>query len=114
MRMRARGWSARWAHLTDLGGSRIMLINARPARAAMASPGELLDFEILKECGWMELKLANGAVIRVKVEPSAVVYAGNDPNSGLPIFMVSLGAIVSLSKIPQEMIRRQPPSGAYK
>ncbi|MFP3283105.1 MAG: hypothetical protein RXP97_03400 [Nitrososphaeria archaeon] len=80
----------------------------------MSSPGELLDFEITKECGWMELKLSNGAIIKVKVEPSAVVYAGNDPNSGLPVFMVSLGAIVSLSKVPPEMIRRQPPAAAYK
>ncbi|MGC8555824.1 MAG: hypothetical protein ACP5NG_02275 [Conexivisphaera sp.] len=80
----------------------------------MSSPGELMEFEILRECGWMELKLSNGAVIRVKVEPSAVVYAGNDPNSGLPIFMVSLGAVVSLSKIPHEMIKKPPPAGTYK
>lgn len=77
----------------------------------------MLDFEVVKECGWMELKLSNGAVIRVKVEPSAVAFAGNDPNTGLPIFSIQLGAIVQLAKVPRELIRRPgqgEQSGAYR
>jgi len=73
----------------------------------MLPSGEPLDFEVVKECGWMELKLSNGTVVRVKVEPSAVMYTGNDQNSGLPVFMVSLGAIVNLSKVPRDMMKGQ-------
>ncbi|BBE41588.1 MAG TPA: hypothetical protein ENO38_04940 [Nitrososphaeria archaeon] len=83
----------------------------------MSQP-EIIDFEIVKDCGWMELKLANGAILRVKVEPSAVAYAGNDPNTGLPIFSIQIGAIVQLAKVPRELMRRpgqgEQAQGAYR
>jgi hypothetical protein len=76
---------------------------------------EVQDFEMVKECGWMELKLANGAVLRVKVEPSAVAHVGNDPNTGLPIFSIQLGAVIQLAKVPRELIHRPPaPGTAYR
>ena len=81
-----------------------------PEVGAMSQP-EIVDFEVTKECDWMELKLANGAVLRVKVEPSAVAYVGNDPNTGLPIFSIQIGAIVQLAKVPRELIRRPSSPG---
>ncbi|BBE42458.1 hypothetical protein [Conexivisphaera calida] len=78
---------------------------------------EIMDFEVVKECGWMELKLANGAVLRVRVEPSAVAFVGNDPNTGLPIFTIQIGAVIQLAKVPRELIRRPgqgDPGEAYR
>ena len=82
----------------------------------MSQP-EILDFEVTRECGWAELKLANGAVLRVKAEPTAVAFVGNDPNTGLPMFAVQIGAIVQLAKVPPELIRKPgptPQSPAYR
>mgnify|MGYP001773320621 CR=1 FL=1 len=75
----------------------------------MSTP-EILDFEIVKECGWMELKLANGAVLRIKAEPTAVALMGNDPNTGLPMFSIQIGAIVQLAKVPPELIHKPGPA----
>ena len=82
----------------------------------MSQP-EILDFEVMKECGWLELKTANGAVLRVKVEPTAVAFMGNDPNTGLPMFSIQIGAIVQLAKVPPELIRKPtsaPQGSAYR
>jgi hypothetical protein len=74
---------------------------------------KVLGFEVLKGCGEFELKLEDGSVIRVLVEPSAVTRMGNDPSTGAPAYAVTLGALMVLRKVPQELIKKpaKPPTG---
>ena len=75
---------------------------------------KVLGFDILRSCDAFELKLEDGSLLRVRVEPSAVTRIGNDQNTGVPIYGISIGAIVTLLKVPRELVRKptQAPAGA--
>jgi len=75
---------------------------------------KILGFEVTKGCDAFELKLEDGSVLRVRAEPNAVMRMGNDPNTGAPVYGVSLGTIVTLVKIPRELFKKpaQAPAGA--
>jgi len=73
--------------------------------AAEESP-RILEFEVLKGCGTFDLKLEDGSILHVLVEPSAVTRVGNDPNTGAPTYAITLGAIVALKKVPRELVRK--------
>jgi len=75
---------------------------------------KVLGFEILKGCDAFELKLEDGSLLRVHIEPSAVTRVGNDQNTGVPTYAITLGAIVTLLKVPRELVRKpaQAPAGA--
>ena len=75
---------------------------------------KVLGFDVVKGCDAFELKLEDGSLLRVRAEPSLVTRVGNDPNTGAPIYWVSVGVIVTLLKIPRELMRKpaQAPAGA--
>ena len=74
---------------------------------------KILEFEVLKGSGPFELKLEDGVVLRLHVEPNAVMRMGNDPNTGAPVYGVSLGTIITLVKVPRELVKKpaQAPAG---
>ena len=37
---------------------------------------------------WVKVKLGDGSEIQIKMEIVAIMKNGNDPNTGLPIYMV--------------------------
>jgi len=49
---------------------------------------KVLSFEILKGCDPFELKLEDGSMLRVRIEPSSIARVGNDPNTGVPVYAV--------------------------
>jgi len=67
---------------------------------------KVLGFEILKGCDPFELKLEDGSMLRVRIEPSSIARVGNDPNTGVPVYAVSIGAVITLLKVPRELVRK--------
>jgi hypothetical protein len=55
---------------------------------------ELVDFETEGGENWITLKLKDGSVIKVKMEITAVLRLGNDPNTGLPIYGIQSTNVV--------------------
>jgi len=78
---------------------------------------KVLNFDVLKEGGPFELKLEDGSVIRMRAEPSAIIRIGNDPNTGLPTYMIPVNVTVSFIKLPRELIKKPshaPAGAAYR
>jgi len=70
-------------------------------------PGEVevVEFEA-EEFPWVTIKLKDGSVLRFKVVVTGVLRAGNDPNTGVPIYMVQTQGIVQMVRVPRELIKR--------
>jgi hypothetical protein len=73
--------------------------------------GEIVNFEIEEEPKWVKLKLEDGSIIQVKMEIVAIMKGGNDPNTGLPIYMVQATNIIRMNQIPKELIKKGPIKG---
>jgi hypothetical protein len=77
----------------------------------MPQGGELVDFEAEGEDHWIKLKLKDGSVLMYKSIVSAIFRVGNDPNTGLPIYMIQSSNVVRLANVPKELIKKkQTPS----
>lgn len=70
--------------------------------------GEIINFDIEEEPKWVKVKLGDGSVIQVKMEIVAIMKGGNDPNTGLPIYMVQATNIIRMNEIPKELIKKSP------
>ncbi|MCL5888369.1 MAG: hypothetical protein M1597_00185 [Candidatus Thermoplasmatota archaeon] len=70
--------------------------------------GEIINFDIEEEPKWVKVKLGDGSVIQVKMEIVAIMKGGNDPNTGLPIYMVQATNIIRMNEIPKELIKKGP------
>ncbi len=70
---------------------------------------ELVDFETEGGENWITLKLKDGSVIKVKMEITAVLRLGNDPNTGLPIYGIQSANVIRIVKVPKELIKKNPP-----
>ena len=55
----------------------------------------------------LRLKLKDGSVIEVKLEIMNILRAGNDPNTGLPAYIVQSAPMVRLVECPKEL-RKSP------
>jgi len=73
---------------------------------------ELMDFEA--DSCWITIKLKNGVELKMKPEVTAVLDNGNDPNSGLPIYMIQTVNIVKISKLPNQEMIVKPKSALYR
>lgn len=73
----------------------------------MPQGGELIDFEAEGEDHWIKLKLRDGSVIMYKSIVSAIFRVGNDPNTGLPIYVIQSNNIVRMVHVPKELIKRK-------
>ncbi|MGC8569518.1 MAG: hypothetical protein ACP5LW_05890 [Nitrososphaeria archaeon] len=70
---------------------------------------ELVDFETEGGEHWITLRLKDGSVIKVKMEVTAVLRLGNDPNTGLPIYAIQSTNVIRMVSVPKELIKKKPP-----
>ncbi len=73
--------------------------------------GEIVNFTVEDEPKWVKVKLGDGSEIQIKMEIVAIMKNGNDPNTGLPIYMVQATNIIRLNNIPKELINKKPKDG---
>ncbi len=78
------------------------------------SHAEIVDYSVLEGDGRVRLRLKDGSVIEVKLEIMNILRAGNDPNTGLPAYIVQSAPLVRLVECPKELRKspqRPPPTG---
>ena len=82
----------------------------------MGSPGgpppdlsnaEIVDYTVLEGDARVRLKLKDGSIIEVRLEIMNILRAGNDPNTGLPAYIVQSAPLVRLVETPKEL-RKAP------
>jgi hypothetical protein len=71
------------------------------------SNAEIVDYEVIGGDGKIRLKLKDGSVVEIRLEIMNILRAGNDPNTGLPAYMVQSAPLVRLVECPKEL--RKPP-----
>ena len=71
------------------------------------SNAEIVDYSVLEGDGRVRLRLKDGSVIEVKLEIMNILRAGNDPNTGLPAYIVQSAPLVRLVECPKEL-RKSP------
>jgi hypothetical protein len=87
----------------------------------MGSPGgpppdlanaEIVDYTTIEGDGKVRLKLKDGSIVEIRLEIMNILRAGNDPNTGLPAYIVQSAPLVRLVECPKEL-RKAPlrPSG---
>ena len=75
---------------------------------------EIVDYSVLEGDARVRLRLKDGSVIEVKLEIMNILRAGNDPNTGLPAYIVQSAPLVRLVECPKELRKmplRPPPGG---
>lgn len=75
-------------------------------QGGMPDNGDIVNFELEEEPRWVKVKLEDGSVIQIKMEIVAILRGGNDPNTGLPIYMVQATNIIRMNQIPKELIKK--------
>lgn len=68
--------------------------------------GEIVEFQTEEEPKWITVRLGDGSVIQIKMEIVSVLRGGNDPNTGIPNYMVQATNIIRMVKVPKELIKR--------
>jgi hypothetical protein len=68
---------------------------------------EIVDYHVMEGDGRLRLKLKDGSVLEVRLEIMNVLRAGNDPNTGLPTYVVSSAPLTRLVECPKEL-RKAP------
>jgi len=71
------------------------------------SNAEIVDYETVGGDGKVRLKLKDGSVVEIRLEIMNILRAGNDPNTGLPAYVVQSAPLVRLVECPKEL--RKPP-----
>ena len=71
------------------------------------SNAEIVDYSILEGDGKVRLKLKDGSVVEIRLEIMNILRAGNDPNTGLPAYIVQSAPLVRLVECPKEL-RKTP------
>ncbi|WP_010917319.1 hypothetical protein [Thermoplasma volcanium] len=66
--------------------------------------GELIEFETEEEPKWITVKLKDGSILQIKMEIVSILRNGNDPNTGIPNYMIQATNIIRLVKVPKELI----------
>lgn len=86
----------------------------------MAMPGgfpenaEVIGFDVDEDPKWVTVRLQDGSVIQIKMEIVSIARAGNDMNTGLPIYAVQATNIIRMQKVPKELISKRKPGGDEK
>ncbi|MCI4337302.1 MAG: hypothetical protein L3K18_07745 [Thermoplasmata archaeon] len=78
-----------------------------PGQQPDLSNAEIVDYSPLEGDGRIRLKLKDGSIIEVKLEIMNILRAGNDPNTGLPAYIVQSAPMVRLVECPKEL-RKSP------
>jgi len=83
------------------------MIGAPGAPPPDLSNAEIVDYSVLEGDGKVRLKLKDGSVVEIRLEIMNILRAGNDPNTGLPAYIVQSAPLVRLVECPKEL--RKPP-----
>ena len=68
---------------------------------------EIVDYQVIEGDGRVRLKLKDGSVVEIRLEIMNILRAGNDPNTGLPVYVVQSAPLVRLVETPKEL-RKAP------
>ncbi len=71
------------------------------------SNAEIVDYQVVEGDGKVRLKLKDGSVVEIRLEIMNILRAGNDPNTGLPAYIVQSAPLVRLVECPKEL-RKAP------
>ncbi len=71
------------------------------------SNAEIVDYSVIEGDGRVRLKLKDGSIVEIRLEIMNILRAGNDPNTGLPAYIVQSAPLVRLVECPKEL--RKPP-----
>jgi hypothetical protein len=71
------------------------------------SNAEIVDYQVIEGDGRVRLKLKDGSVVEIRLEIMNILRAGNDPNTGLPAYIVQSAPLVRLVECPKEL-RKAP------
>ncbi|HKV90447.1 MAG TPA: hypothetical protein VJQ43_04520 [Thermoplasmata archaeon] len=83
------------------------MMGGQPGQQPDLSNAEIVDYSALEGDGRLRLKLKDGSIIEVKLEIMNILRAGNDPNTGLPAYIVQSAPMVRLVECPKEL-RKSP------
>jgi hypothetical protein len=83
------------------------MMGGAPGAPPDLSNAEIVDYSTVEGDGRVRLKLKDGSIIEVKLEIMNILRAGNDPNTGLPSYIVQSAPLVRLVECPKEL-RRSP------
>ncbi|MGP6206761.1 hypothetical protein ACNF42_01815 [Cuniculiplasma sp. SKW3] len=72
---------------------------------------EIVNFEVEDEPKWVKVKLEDGSVLQIKMEIVGIFKNGNDPNTGLPVYVVQTTNIIRLNQVPKELIKKDHSKG---
>jgi hypothetical protein len=78
-----------------------------PGQPADLSNAEIVDYSVIEGDGKLRLKLKDGSVVEIRLEIMNILRAGNDPNTGLPTYVVQSAPLVRLVETPKEL-RKAP------
>jgi hypothetical protein len=78
-----------------------------PGQPADLSNAEIVDYSVIEGDGRLRLKLKDGSVVEILLEIMNILRAGNDPNTGLPTYVVQSAPLVRLVETPKEL-RKAP------
>jgi hypothetical protein len=78
-----------------------------PGAPADLSNAEIVDYTVIAGDGKLRLKLKDGSVVEIRLEIMNILRAGNDPNTGLPTYVVQSAPLVRLVETPKEL-RKAP------
>jgi hypothetical protein len=78
-----------------------------PGQPADLSNAEIVDYSVIEGDGRLRLKLKDGSVVEIRLEIMNILRAGNDPNTGLPTYVVQSAPLVRLVETPKEL-RKAP------
>jgi hypothetical protein len=79
------------------------MMGGAPGQPPDLSNAEIVDYSPVEGDGRLRLKLKDGSVIEVKLEIMNILRAGNDPNTGLPAYVVQSAPMVRLVECPKEL-----------
>ncbi len=71
------------------------------------SNAEIVDYQVIEGDGRVRLKLKDGSIVEIRLEIMNILRAGNDPNTGLPAYIVQSAPLVRLVECPKEL-RKAP------
>ncbi|NAZ13342.1 MAG: hypothetical protein GU359_04215 [Desulfurococcales archaeon] len=66
---------------------------------------ELVKAKISGECPWINVKIDDGSILKVKPNIVSIVRIGVDP-AGVPQYMIQIQAAIQVQKIPKELIKK--------
>jgi hypothetical protein len=78
-----------------------------PGQPADLSNAEIVDYTVIEGDGRLRLRLKDGSVVEIRLEIMNILRAGNDPNTGLPTYVVQSAPLVRLVETPKEL-RKAP------